>query len=74
VDPEKAEKVQLETMVVNLASLITRAGDGDGVFNEGPLKVDPVSWDVTRISPEDCISLIEQIEEETLEVLNIFFP
>ena len=74
VEPEKAEKFQLETIVINLASLITRAGDGEGVFNEGPLVVDPVSWDVTRISPEDCISLIEQIEEETLEVLNIFFP
>jgi HD-like signal output (HDOD) protein len=74
VEPEKAEKVQLETIIVNLASLLTRAGDGEGVFNEGLLTVDPTSWAVTKIYPEDCISLLEQIEEETLEVLNIFFP
>ena len=73
VEPGKTKKVQLETIVINLASPLTRAGDGDGVFNEGTLTVDPVSWDVARITPEDCISLVEQIEEETLEVLQIFF-
>ncbi len=74
VEPAKAEKVQLETIVIHLGSLLTKADDGEGVFNEGPLTADPVSWDITRISPEDCISLVEQIEEETLEVLNLFFP
>ena len=74
VEPAKAEKVQLETAVIHLGSLLAKADDGEGVFNEGSLTVDTVSWDITKISPEDCTSLVEQIEEETLEVLNLFFP
>ena len=74
VEPAKAEKVQLESIIIHLGALMTRADDGEGIFNEGPLTADPISWDVTRISPDDCVSLVEEIEEETLEVLNLFFP
>ena len=74
VEPAKAEKAQFETAVIHLSSLLTKANDGEGLFNEGPLTVDTVSWDITRISPEDCVALAEQIEEEALEILNLFFP
>ena len=74
VEPEKAEKVPLETALVHLGALLTRADDGEGVFNEGPLTAEPFSWKVTGLSPENCTSLSEQIEEETGEVLGLIFP
>lgn len=73
VEPEKAEIVSFETSLIHLGALLTRADDGEGVFNEGPLAVDPFSWTVTGLSPEDCVSLSEQIEEETGEVMNLIF-
>ncbi len=73
VEPEKAEIVPLETVLIHLGALLTRADDGEGVFNEGPLAATPFSWTVTGLSPEDCISLREQIEEETGEVMDLIF-
>ncbi len=74
VEPEKADKAPLETAIVHLGALLTRADDGEGVFNEGPLTVEPIAWTVTGLSPDDCTSLSEQFEEETGEVMSLIFP
>jgi len=74
VEPSIARRSQLETILIHLGSLMTRADDGEGVFNEGPLLADPVCWEFIGCRPEDCISLVEQIKEETVEVLTLLFP
>lgn len=74
VEPGKAKKYPLETALVHLGSLMTRANDGEGVFNEGPLRVELTVLTVTGLSSEDCTSLHEKIEEETGEVMNLIFP
>lgn len=74
VEPAMAEKHQNETILVHLGSLMTRADDGEGVFNEGPLVADPVCWKLTGVSAADCLSYVEQIKEEAVEVLTLLFP
>lgn len=74
VEPENAKKYPLETALVHLSSLLTKADNGGGVFNEGALTAAPPAWEITGLSPEDCTSLREKIVEETGEVMNIIFP
>jgi HD-like signal output (HDOD) protein len=74
LEPEKAQNYPLETALVHLGSLLARANDGEGVFGEGPLTADPSVWAVTGLSPEDCTSIHDQIEEETAEVMKLICP
>lgn len=74
VEPENAKIFQLESILIHLGSLLTRADDDESVFNEDSLTVNPVAWDISNISPEDCLALTGKIEKETLELLDLFFP
>jgi len=74
VEPSIAEKAQTETILIHIGSLMTRADDGEGVFNEGPLTVDNFCWEHIGCAPEDCLSMVEQIKEETDEVFTLLFP
>ena len=74
VEPEKAENYPLETALVHLGSLLTKANNEEGVFNEGPLAVKPSIWATTGLSPQDCTPLHSQNVEETEEVMSLIFP
>lgn len=74
IEPEKSKKYPLETALIHLGSLLTKANDGEGMFNQPPLDVAPSVWSVTGLVPEDCTSLSKQVEEETGEVLNLISP
>lgn len=73
-EPAKAEKYHVETALVHLGSLLARAGAGEGVFGEGSLTADPSVWAVTGLSPEDCVSVHDQVAEETAEVMKLICP
>lgn len=72
--PHRAEKYPLETALVHLGSLLTKAHEGKKEFNLGPLAVDSTSWEVTGLSPEVCISLSEQIDSDARQVLKLISP
>jgi HD-like signal output (HDOD) protein len=73
VEPEKAVKYPLETALVHLGALLTMAGE-EAVFNEGALTAEPTAWEVSGLTPEDCLSLSEQVEEEAKEVMSLILP
>jgi len=57
LEPQKGENYPLETALVHLSSLLAKADDGEGVFDEGPLTANPSVLTVTGLSPEDCASI-----------------
>lgn len=71
--PEKAKKYALETSLVHLGALLARADEQENIFNEGMLTVAPSAWVVTGLSPNDCFSLHDKIEEEMEEVIQLIF-
>lgn len=73
-EPNRAEKYPLETALVHIGSLLTKAYEGKKEFNQGALTVDPASWLVTGLSPQVCISLTEPIENDAREVLKLISP
>lgn len=64
VMPEKAEQFPLETALVHLAAMMTKADDGEGTFNEGALAVHPAAWQISGLSSEECTSLYEKIDKD----------
>lgn len=72
-EPDKAARYPRETSILHLGVLLTRAGSGEGVFNEGFLTVQPSVWTATDLSPEVCIALFDQIDVETSEVVDLIF-
>jgi HD-like signal output (HDOD) protein len=72
VEPVNAKESPLETALVHLGSLMTQAVEG-GIFNEGPLTVDPSVWSVTGLSIEDCTVLHDEIEIEAGAVMDLMF-
>jgi HD-like signal output (HDOD) protein len=74
IEPDKAEKYPLETALVHLGSLLTKADNENSMFNEGSLTAEPSVWAVTGLSPIDCTSLHHKIVEEAEEVMGLIFP
>jgi hypothetical protein len=54
LEPEKAENHPLKTAPIHLSSLLIKADDEEGVFDEVPLTANPSVLTVTSFSPEDC--------------------
>ena len=74
IEPGKSKRYPLETALVHFGSLLTKADDGEGVFNEGALSVATSAWTVTGLTLEDCTSLNEKVEEDVGEVMTLIFP
>lgn len=73
VHPDKAEQYPLETALVHIGLLMTRAGDGEGVFNEAGLTVDPLVWERIGFNAEDCLGLYEEIEKDVRVAMELIF-
>ena len=71
--PGKAEQYPLETALVHIGLLMTRASDGEGVFNEAGLTVDPLAWELTGLTPEACTELHEEIEKDVRVAMELIF-
>ena len=73
VMPEKAEQFPLETALVHLGAMMTKADDGEGAFNEGALTVHPAAWEISKLSQEDCISLCGEIDKDVRVAMECIF-
>lgn len=71
--PEKAEQFPMETALVHLGAMMTKADDGEGTFNKGALTVHPVVWEISKLSPEDCTSLYGEIEKDVRVAMELIF-
>ncbi len=72
VEPQKSEKYPLETALVHIASLLSQTDD-DTDFDNGALKVDPLAWNVTGLTLEQCIDIKGDAESEANMVMNLIF-
>lgn len=72
IEPQKAVKYQLETAIIHLASLLCKI-DEENCFNEGALRVDPLAWNITGLTPEQCLDIEHDAENEITAVMNLIF-
>ncbi|MCL2790640.1 MAG: HDOD domain-containing protein [Desulfobulbus sp.] len=73
LEPEQAQGYPVETALVHLGALLTRAQHENGLFNQGVLTADPQVWPATGLSPEECVALHETIELDLEEIMRLFF-
>ncbi|MBC8317793.1 MAG: HDOD domain-containing protein [Desulfobulbaceae bacterium] len=72
-DPEKAEQYLHETAIVHIGSLLTRAGDGEGTFDMGPLRVNPAAWEQTGLTCDQCLSIQDEGKDKVDEIMSLVF-
>jgi HD-like signal output (HDOD) protein len=72
VEPEKAEKYQLETALIHISSLLCKS-DENTPFNEDALTVGQLAWNLTKLNPEQCIEIKHDAENEINAVMNLIF-
>ncbi len=72
IEPSKAEKYQLETALLHLASILCRTEE-PSTFDQGSLKVDPFAWNITGMTPEKCLEISMDSENEVNAVFNLIF-
>ena len=73
VEPQLAENYPEETCMVHIASLLTRAGEGEGIFNEETLRVKLPAWEKTGLNSEQCLDIQEKSQEQVDEIMNLIF-
>jgi HD-like signal output (HDOD) protein len=73
-EPERAEQYRPETVLVHVGALLSRADAGEGLFNEGPLTVNPATWSLTGLTPEECLTLSQGIGQDLAEIIRLLFP
>lgn len=73
VEPKMAEEYPLETAVVHIGSLLTRAGESEVDFDEGVFQVDPAAWDVTGLTAEQCLGLEKEADRQAEEIMGHLF-
>ena len=74
VEPDRATSFPAETALIHLAALLAESSSGQGTFNEGPLAVSPCALENNALSVEQCLAIAAECEEETQEVMALFFP
>ena len=74
IEPSLADQFDVESALVHIASKVTRAQEGEGLFNEGNLAIDGVTWEAAGITVEDCATLSTDIEDDIQQVMDVVFP
>jgi HD-like signal output (HDOD) protein len=73
-EPRRALSYAVETCLVHIASLLVTAAETGQEFGVGALAPQTVSWDVTGLMVEQCLSVQSQSEAETDRALDFFLP
>ncbi len=73
IEPAETSECSLEASLIHIARLMASAADAGQDIEQNQLPVDPLAWQLTRLDAE-CIPLIhQQMERETLAVVNSLF-
>lgn len=74
VEPEKAATYPLETALVHLGVQLAKAGVEAGSDKESMEVAAPFALKACGLTPEDCVSLSEQVEKDIQEVMSLLVP
>ena len=74
VEPHRAVEFPLETCLVHIGALLATTAETGQEFGSGALQPHPESWNITGLSPQQCLSAQEEAEAEVDRVLELFLP
>lgn len=64
---------QLESALLHLASILVNSELEDGIFDKGAFNVDPIAWEITGLSSEQCLKARQTAAQQYAEVSeNVF--
>jgi len=71
-DLNKADKFKLDASIIHIASIVARQQENmNKGYGESP--VDPISWQITELTPEDLEPVKQEAKGNMLEVLRLLF-
>ena len=76
IQPDRANEFPLETSIVHLASVLTEAEQSTALEDSESWlhKVNPVAWQVTDLSPQQCAVSREEAGKQVDKVLSLIYP
>ncbi len=74
VEPLRALEFPLETCLVHISGLLVAAAESGQEFGSGALQPHAESWNITRLSLPQCLSVQAEAEAEVGRVLDFFLP
>jgi hypothetical protein len=72
--PEPADDCYPGAAILHLATRLVDAFERVDTLDEAAVVIDPEAWRMAAVSPEQCISLTERVEEEFRAVLQMIRP
>jgi Predicted signal transduction protein len=72
LEPEQAQHYPVETALVHIGALLTRAEYENDLADEVLSAVPPQVWSLTGLTPEECIGLHESITLNAESVMHLF--
>jgi HD-like signal output (HDOD) protein len=72
-EPGKADQFPVETALMHISVLLVRSDLENGLFGEGEFAVDPVAWEATRLTADQCLGLRKAAADQVGEVADSLF-
>jgi len=73
LQPVKADKFQLETAIVHIASVITHHALAEIPVTPETLAVNPACWEITGLSVDDMPVIKKEVDLQVSSVMNLLF-
>ena len=74
IEPRRALEFTAETYLVHLAALLVAATETGRAFGSGVLEPQSESWEITGLTPQQCLSVQSECAMEADEALDFFLP
>ena len=74
IEPRRAMEFRVETYLVHLAALLVAAWETGQPFGSAALEPQAQSWDITGLTPQQCMSVQSECAVEADEALDFFLP
>ena len=74
-EPQNATNFQAEVAMINIANAVAVMADFDSMNPDDEIpKINPSSWDLTGLTPQDLPEAIKQAQNEIKEIESVLFP
>ena len=74
VEPGRATEYPIQTAIIHIATTLTAAAESSEEPDARMSEVDTTAWDVTELTPEQCIAVQKEVGRKVDSVINLFFP
>lgn len=74
-EPQSAKIFQAEVAMINIANAVAVMADFDSMDEDDEIPlINPISWELTGLTPEDLPEAIKKAQKEIREIESVLFP